>query len=145
MSEARHWIGVASKEHVLRGVAGGFCMFAHGKHEAVKRVQPGDWIVDCSPRTALDGGDEVRAFTALGQVAEAEPYQAEMAPGRSGWRRDVRYLPGRDADIYPLLPKLSFIKDPSHWGLAFRRGLFWVAREDFAVVAKAMGLDPARL
>ncbi len=27
----RYWIGVACKEHVLRGVTGGFCQVCHGK------------------------------------------------------------------------------------------------------------------
>ncbi len=142
---ARYWIGVAAKAHVERGVAGAFCMFSHGRHDAVKRVRPGDWIAYYSPRTELEGGDAVRAFTAIGCVAEGEPYEAEMGEGRAGWRRHVDYAKGRDADIYPLLPRLSFIKDPAHWGMAFRRGLFAISREDFALIAAAMGLDPDQL
>lgn len=145
LSTPHHWIGVASREHVSRGVAGGFCMFSHGKHEAVKRVGPGDWLVYYSPRTTLEGGGPVRAFTALGRIAESEPYQAEMAAGRHGWRRDVAYLEASEADIYPLLGELSFIRNPSHWGMAFRRGLFPITREDFARIASAMGLDPEEL
>ena len=141
----RTWIGVAAKAHVERGVSGGFCMFSHGRHEAVKRVRPGDWLAYYSPRTELEGGREVRAFTAIGRVVEREPYQAEMSAGRLGWRRDVAYAEAREADIYPLLPKLSFIKDPAHWGVAFRRGLFAIPRDDFALIAAAMGLDPDQL
>lgn len=141
---ARTWIGVAAKAHVERAIAGGFCMFSHGKHAAVKRVNPGDWLAYYSPRTELEGGDPVRAFTAIGRVAEGEPFEAEMGAGRLGWRRAAAYEECRDADIYPLLPRLSFIKDPAHWGTALRRGLFAVPREDFALIAAAMGLDPRR-
>lgn len=138
---ARTWIGVAAKAHVERGVAGGFCMFSHGTHTAVKRVNPGDWLAYYSPRTELEGGDAVRAFTATGRVAEGEPFEAEMGAGRLGWRRAVAYAQCRNADIYALLPRLSFIKDPAHWGMAFRRGLFAVPREDFALIAAAIWLE----
>ena len=40
-----HWIGVASSDHVKRGVAGGFCQLGHGRREPVKRLKPGDRIV----------------------------------------------------------------------------------------------------
>ena len=33
--ETRYWIGVASRDHVARGVAGGFCQLGHGKASAV--------------------------------------------------------------------------------------------------------------
>jgi hypothetical protein len=91
-------------------------MFAHGKHEAVKRVRPGDWIAYYSPRSEMGRGEEVRAFTAIGRVTDGEPYQAAMGENRFGWRRDVNYADARPADIYPLLGSLSFIRDPGALG-----------------------------
>ena len=38
----RYWIGVASRDHVMKGVAGGFCQLGHGKSAPVKRLAPGD-------------------------------------------------------------------------------------------------------
>lgn len=141
-----YWIAVVPKSRVARCVAGNFAMFAHGKHEAVQRVRPGDWLAYYSPRTILNGGDEVRAFTAIGKIADREPYQAEMAEGCTGWRRDIAYeRQAHDGDVYPLLDELSFIKDRQHWGIFFHRSLFSVSRDDFALIAKAMGLDPKRL
>jgi len=37
----RYWIGVASKNHVALGVAGGFCQIAHGKAAPLKLWQSG--------------------------------------------------------------------------------------------------------
>jgi hypothetical protein len=145
VDSARFWIGIASRDHVERGVVGGFCMFSHGRHEAVKRVAADDWIAYYSPRSEMQGGEAVRAFTAIGRIRQGEPYQALMAPGRNGWRRDVDYCGARPAGIVPLITELSFIKDPAHWGMAFRRGLFQVPRTDFMKIARAMGLDPDRL
>jgi hypothetical protein len=31
MGQTLYWIGVALKDHVLKGVAGGFCQLCHGK------------------------------------------------------------------------------------------------------------------
>jgi hypothetical protein len=127
-------------------VAKNFAMFAHGRQEAVMRTHAGDWLAYYSPRTVLRGGEEVRAFTAIGRFAAREPYEAEMSGGHMGWRRDIAYeKEAREADVYPLLDELSFIKDREHWGLFFHRSLFSVPRDDFALIAAAMGLDPKRL
>ena len=44
MTARAYWIGVAARDHVEKGVAGGFCMFAHGNHSAVKRLSPAIWF-----------------------------------------------------------------------------------------------------
>ena len=142
----RYWIAVVPKAPVERCIAENFAMFAHGRHDAVKRVKPRDWLAYYSPRTLLKGGDEVRTFTAIGRFADREPYEVEMSAGRVGWRRDIAYeKKAREAGIYPRLDQLSFIKDREHWGLFFHRSLFSVTRDDFALIAGAMGLDPKRL
>jgi hypothetical protein len=142
-SATRYWIAVVPKSRVALCVAGGFAMFAHGRHQAVKRVRPGDWLAYYSPRTERNGGPQVRAFTAIGRIAAREPYEAEMGAGQVGWRRDIAYRrEAREADVYPLLDALGFITDRAHWGLVFHRSLFSVPREDFRRIAQAMGLDP---
>jgi hypothetical protein len=142
----RYWVAVVPKEPVMRAVAGGFAMFAHGRHTAIKRTGAGDWIAYYSPRTLLKAGDEVRAFTAIGRFTDREPYETEMMAGRVGWRRDVTWQKkALAADIYPLLDQLSFVRDREHWGLFFHRSLFSIPRDDFAVIAEAMGLDLQRV
>jgi hypothetical protein len=136
----RFWIGVASRDHVMRGVAGGFCQLGHGKAAPVKRLAPGDSIAYYSPRTALAGGEPVQAFTAIGQVKPGEPYQADMGGGFHPIRRDVDYLTALAAPIRPLLDRLSFTRGNPSWGYAFRRGSFAVSAEDFGVIAEAMGV-----
>ena len=47
------------------------------------------------------------------------------------------------APVRPLLPRLGFVRDKgSHWGMAFRRGLFAVAEDDFAAIAAALRAAP---
>jgi hypothetical protein len=145
-TDARYWIAVVPKVHVERAVAGRFAMFAHGRYDAINRTSPGDWLAYYSARPLREGGDEVRAFTAIGRFTDRELYEGEMGPGHAGWRRDIAYeKAAREAGVYPLLDQLSFIRDRTHWGLFFHRSLFAVRRDDFAKIAAAMGLDPRKL
>ena len=41
----KNWIGVASAEHVERGIQDGFMQLCHGKEAPLRRLQPGDRIV----------------------------------------------------------------------------------------------------
>ena len=135
-----YWIGVAAGKHVTIGVRDGFAMFAHGRHEAARRVQPGDWVVYYSPREGMNEGAKLRAFTALGQALAGEAAERQMQPGVTGWYRRMRWLDGKPADIYPLLDTLSFVKDRQHWGVYFLKSLFKIDGGDFALIANAMGI-----
>jgi len=59
------WIAVASRDHVMKGVKGGFCQISHGKSSPVERLKPGDRIVCYSPREAMGEGDPVLALTVV--------------------------------------------------------------------------------
>ena len=41
----KFWIGVMSKEHVMRGVAGGFAQVCHCKGGPLRRMHTGDWLI----------------------------------------------------------------------------------------------------
>lgn len=137
------WIGVASRDHVLTGMEGGFCQLGHGSAASLRRLHAGDWLVYYSPRTSLDGGRPVQAFTALGRVAARPPYQATVGDGSSPWRRTLHFLPAREAPIRPLLGWLSLTADNPRWGIFFRRSLLAVAEADFLVIAHAMSAGDA--
>jgi hypothetical protein len=51
----RYWIGAASRDHVMKGKAAGFCQLGHGKAAPVKRLQP------CGPYASDMGGGFVPA------------------------------------------------------------------------------------
>jgi hypothetical protein len=137
---ARYWIGVASKDHVEGGVAGGFCQLGHGKPHALRRLAPGDRIIYYSPRTTFADGEPVQAFTAIGTVAPGDVYQAEMAGGFHPFRRNVRFDKAAETPIKPLLDRLSFTRGKTSWGYAFRRGAFEIPAEDYQIIATAMGV-----
>jgi hypothetical protein len=133
----RYWIGVASCDHVLNGVKGGFCQLGHGKKPALEKMQADDWIIYYSPRQQLAADSTtLQAFTAIGQILEGTIYQADMGDFKP-WRRDVRFLEVEQiVPIRPLIEKLEFIKDPKRWGYPFHRGHLEIGRTDFELIAK---------
>jgi hypothetical protein len=141
MKQPRYWIGVASSDHVMKGVQGGFCQLCHGKCNPLKRLATGDWIVYYSPRTAMNGGEIVQAFTAVGQILEGDPYLFDMGNGFIPHRRDVRFAATQEAAIRPLIQQLSFIKNKQSWGYVFRFGLFEIPESDFQQIAVEMKME----
>jgi hypothetical protein len=140
----RCWVNTISRDHVLTGVAGGFTQAGHGKSSGLKRLAAGDRIVFYSPKTSLDGGEKLQAFTAVGRVADDELYRVEMAPGFVPWRRNVVFVPSSEAPIAPLLEELGFIKDKQRWGYVFRFGLFEIPCTDFELIGRAMGVGESQ-
>ncbi|WP_438353154.1 EVE domain-containing protein [Microbacterium sp. CJ88] len=133
-----NWVNTVSRNHVERAVAGGFTQANHGKPHMLKRMRRGDGLVFYSPRTAYPDGAPLQAFTALGYVADDEPYPAEAAPGVEHWRRAMRFLEVEEAPIRPLIEDLAFIPDKSRWGYRFRIGVFEISDADFALIADAL-------
>jgi hypothetical protein len=139
--EPRHWIGVVSRQHVLRGVAGGFAQVCHGKAGPLRSMREGDWLIYYSPAEEMGGPAPCRRFTAIGRVRAGEPYLFDMDNGFVPYRRDIAYLPAQEADIRSLIPTLGFISNKTSWGFPFRRGCFAISRDDFAQIAGAMGVE----
>lgn len=136
----RYWIAVASREHVLIGVQGGFCQVCHGKEAPLKQMKEGDWIVYYSPNEKFEEKSPCQRFTAIGQLKAKGPYSFQISEDFIPWRRDVSFLSSKEAFIKPLLDELSFIKDKKKWGFPFRRGVFSVSFNDFSLIASAMGI-----
>ena len=134
----RYWIGVASKDHVARGVEGGFCQLCHGKAQPLTRMAVGDWIIYYSPKQTFGGDHACQQFTAIGRVVGDAVYQFEMAPGFVPSRRDIKFLSARPVDIRPLIHQLDFIQRKDRWGYAFRFGHIEISQEDFDLISSRM-------
>jgi hypothetical protein len=137
----RGWLGVVSKSHAQRGMAGGFIQLCHGRCEPLRRMAEGDRLVIYSPRTEMNGGEALQAFTAYGIVGPDEIVRVQMAPDFHPFRRQVRFLPAKDAPIRPLLDRLSFSRDVPNWGQILRRGQVPLTMRDLDLIAGAMGLE----
>lgn len=133
-----YWINTVSREHVRRGVAGGFTQATHGSPNRLRRLNRGDEIAFYSPKTDHPDGAALQAFTALGHVIDDEPYQVEMTPEFHPFRRNVDFEECTEAPIRPLIDQLDFIGDKTRWGYRFRCGLFQIDEHDFGAIRAAM-------
>lgn len=134
----RFWINTVSLDHVEAAIEGGFTQADHGAATRIGRPSPCDEMIFYSPRTDLWGGSPVRQFTAWATITGDQPYQAFVTENFRPWRLAATFHPCRRVDAKPLVTQLSFITDPAHWGLPFRRGLFTIPPSDFETIAAAM-------
>ena len=142
MNPPRFWILVASKEHVLRAVEGGFAQAGHGKRAGIARMHAGDRLAYYSPKVTFGGIEPLQAFTALGEVMDDAIVQVEMSPDFRPFRRNVRYSATGEVKIGPLIRELSFIRNKRSWGSAFRFGILEIPAEDFARIERAFTVRP---
>lgn len=134
----KYWVNVISRDHVQRGVAGGFTQANHGKSSGLERMSKDDWIIFYSPKTSYENGEPLQAFTAIGKIPDDELYQYEMTADFTPWRRNVEFYPCHEIPVRPLIDDLEFIIDKIHWGHRFRFGLFPISEHDFELLKNAM-------
>lgn len=135
---ARYWLLVAAHDHVQRGVEGGFCQANHGKPTNLRRMRRGDGVVFYSGKETMEGKTPLQAFTAIGRVADDEPYQVSVTPDFEPFRRNVTFAESHAIPIAPLLDALSFIPNKTNWGITFRFGFLEVPEVDFNRIAAQM-------
>lgn len=104
----------------------------------LRKMARGDWIVFYSPKAVYPDGGPLQAFTAIGQVADDEPYQVELPDDVHSWRRNVDFLSCTETPIRPLIDRLGFIEDKKRWGYKFRFGVFRIDDHDLEVIRSAM-------
>ena len=134
----KFWIGVASKEHVFKGVEGGFCQLCHGKATPLKRMSKGDYIIYYSSKEKITDKEPYQKFTALGKVVSDEVYQYAMSADFTPYRKDIAFLNAREIEIRPLIDYLDFIPDKKRWGYPFRYGYLEIEEADFKRIASQM-------
>ncbi len=130
------WLGVASAEHVRRGVSLGIAQIGHGKRAGVARIREGDTLVYYSPVDRLGDSAPLRQFTAIGTVADDVIWQADE-DGFTPFRRRVRYETAHPVSLNQV-KRLLFLTSAPNWGYQLRRGLVALGAEDVAVLRAAM-------
>ncbi len=139
MSESpKYWIAVASKDHVMRGVSGGFMQANHGKRAPLKRMKSADWVIFYSPKQVLERDEKCQAFTAIGQVSDDNIYQVAMTEDFAPFRRNVTFQAANETSILPLINDLDFIPNKKSWGYPFRIGFFEIGEHDFELISQNM-------
>lgn len=138
MDSSRYWIIVASKNHVQKGVSGGFMQACHGKASPLRRLRLFDWVIYYSPKQIFEGEEKCQAFTALGRVVGDSVYCCDMGNGFVPRSRDVEFFDCNEVSIIPLIPNLHFIKNKRNWGYVFRYGAKEIKQPDFDLIHSQM-------
>ena len=141
----QYWVIVASKDHLQRGISGGFIQANHGKTAPLKRMHAGDWAIFYSPKVEFEKPEKLQCFTAICKLSDENVYQYDMGGGFIPFRRNVTFLPSQDISILPLIANLTFIKDKTHWGAPFRFGTLQIPKLDFRLIANMMVEDQSLL
>ncbi|RZM06009.1 MAG: EVE domain-containing protein [Pedobacter sp.] len=139
--QTQYWIAVVSKNHLMRGVNGGFMQANHGKEAPLKKLDRDDWVLFYSPKETFEGKDLLQAFTAIGQVADDKIYQHTMTGDFIPYRRDMVFYKCEEIPIAPLIDQLDFIENKKSWGFKFRFGFFEIPEQDFKLISSAMIKD----
>lgn len=134
----KYYIAVASKDHIDRGVEGGFMQANHGKAASLKRLRTGDGIIFYSPKRYFERDEKCQCFTAIGEVKDEEIYQGIMAAGFQPFRRNVDFYKCKEVSIIPLIDELDFIIDKKRWGFSFRFGFLEIPEKDFQFIKSKM-------
>lgn len=134
----KFWIGVVSKEHVLRGVEGGFCQVCHGKKAPLNRMKKGDYLLYYSPKYQMNDQEKLQAFTAVGKILDDTAYQVEMFEDFFPFRREVSYYqPVKDCPIEQVRQHPQWRQYASQ----LRYGHFEVSKDFFLYVFDQMKVD----
>ena len=136
----KYWINTISQDHVMVGKQEGFVRAGHGKEAPLKKLQPDDYTIFYSPRTSLQNGKPVQAFTAVAKIKDEDVYRVIVNNDFQPYRRNAEYENCREVPIKPLIEQLEFITNKQHWGLKFRSGLFEINQHDFELIYRLMSL-----
>jgi len=134
----KYFLICASKDHVLKGVKGGFAQAGHGRKDFISKPEKGDWVVFYSSKDKFENGKPLQKFTAIGQVVDEEPHQSNTSRNFKPYRRDVKFKNSHEVEIRPLLERLTFIKNKKRWGFYLISGFREISKEDFNVIKNAM-------
>jgi EVE domain len=132
------WLGVVSKDHVLRGVEGGFAQVCHGKKGPLQRLKKGDWLIYYSPKQSMGAAAGLQEFTAIGEVRDETVFQFEMNENFRPFRKEIDYI--KDAKPVPieaLKSELDLTAAPN-WGYQLRLGLLELSESDFKIIHAEM-------
>lgn len=130
------WLGVVSAEHVRRGVSLGIAQIGHGKRAGLARMRAGDTLVYYSPVERLGDAAPLRAFTALGTIADDEIWQADEGDFRP-FRRRVAYERMAPVALEDVRAELHLTASPN-WGYQLRRGLVPLEDHDVELIRARM-------
>ena len=138
----KYFINTVSKDHVMIGKQNGIVQAGHGKKAPLQKLHQGDFVIFYSPKSSLENGEPLQAFTAAAQIKDDDIYQVEISETFKPFRRNAQYFDCEETRIRPLIGELRFIENKKSWGFKFRFGLFEINKKDFELITRHMNVKP---
>lgn len=130
------WLGVISAAHVRRAQSLGIAQVNHGSRAGLKRMHAGDTLVYYSPTEERGDGIPLREFTAFGEIADDEIWQADEGEFQP-FRRRATYAQTRTVPLTEVQPRLHLTARPN-WGYQLRLGLVPLDEHDIDILRAEM-------
>lgn len=133
--ERHFWVSKAAQEHVQIVRDKGYTQVNMGPREPLENMHIGDWILYYSPTIYFEQDEPIcEQFTGISCVTDNRIYpQSLLSPDK--WRRNVEFfncIPHHPKDF---LNKVSFLQELENWMNIFKKPIFEIPREDFAIIA----------
>lgn len=135
-----YWIGITMLDHLEIGFKKRTFGIGHGKRAPLEKMKPGDRIVFYLPKKVpgiSTAENKYQRFRGFAVVDEGDVFQ-ESVDGRCMFRKKLTFTDTeKEASILPLIDRLSFIKNKTHWGFPFLKGYVRITKEDWDMIEQA--------
>ncbi|MBN8570981.1 MAG: EVE domain-containing protein [Ignavibacteria bacterium] len=136
----KYWVVVACKDHIMKGVEGGFMQANHGKEAPLKRISKGDRVLFYASKQEMNDKAPYQKFVAIGEICDENIEKVQMSADFEPFRRNIEFKKSKEVEIRPLIEKLEFIKNKKSWGFIFRFGFFEIPEQDFKLISSLMSI-----
>ena len=143
-----YWILCVSQDNLEISIKHQMIAMGEYRKKVIERMEIGDVIVFYVAKKKIDSPKNdrtqaVRCFRGIAKIAGPalesndviwRTKSIEIFP----YRRKVEFLDtSLNVPIKPLISKLSFIKNPAYWGIAFQRGYTKIKEQDVELIKKS--------
>jgi hypothetical protein len=129
-SKQNFFVLTASKDHIDIGKENGYIQQKHPHR--IEKLRQGDYVVLYAGKAIYGSKEPYQRLVAVCQAIDGE---YEKLPRKDGkgcfYRKKVNFLPFEEKEIRDLVPRLSFVKNKSHWGFYFMSGFIKIDEADF--------------
>lgn len=138
----KYYINVASKNHCLKGIEGGFIQSCHGKLWPLKKLQPEDKFILYASKIIFGEKASCQEFIAVGSITKDPSYETIINIKNQDqifYRKDVIFEKNLEAtSILLLIENLDFIVNKKNWSYKFLFGFFEISEKDFNLIYNNM-------
>jgi hypothetical protein len=141
-SGQKFWLIVASKDHIEKGVSGGFAQACHGKMKPISKPQKGDGVLFYATREKYnENTNRIKRITAVG-FFEDEKVDVHEIEDKLFYKRKVNFeIPIREINLKDYLKDIGFIENKEKWGMYLRSSMREIPKKDFDFLHSKMKLE----